>query len=295
MVYISTLITVVVGILGVLFSQQGERQTLRPVGYVLIFLSLLSGALSILNTYEDKEDTIAERERLVTENRKIQAELTKLRLATFAVGAPPSNAMIIFDYAVGGDSMKNKYFSGPFPSFGKKGKIGRIWVAVPEIFEMHGDIEASLLSDSLDSAIATITPANNDPKRPNFPVLKKDPWFNEQFAPEYSVGANIKEAIGNNSMRKVLAEITPFRRIAYVELNKSNDESAIKEALKILRTLSTYLKFYVPLRAKDKDTCASVIYMPLRFDAEYGHEMLNLSYYIDEEEINVAECEKLPF
>lgn len=288
--YITTLITVVLGVLSVLFSKQGERSPVKPLGVMLIVLMVVSGGASAYDAYLKAQSSAEQERRLTAENGRIQAQLNKLRLATYSIGSPPKDAVFVLDYSgsEGSSGFSHRLFAGPFPSFGATGKIGTIWFQFPELFVFYGQI----LADNKHGATVRMMapPSGALPS-----AVKNDPWYKEEFAPVYVIGASLKEAIGKTSMRQILSQVQPFHKLAYISLNKPKDQAAVNETVAQLRNIGAYVKFYVDLQTKDKGTCASAIFMQLRMQVEDDPENLAIAFYPDQDKLDFEECEKIPF
>src|SRR5215213_308146 len=127
MSYIIALTAMLLGVVGVVATRRTQFNLLTTFSQMLIWLIVIVGIAMVVDLAY-KDDAIRQA------NRRVQlgeAKLQSLALKPFDLAKAPTAARFLIEAEDGGAPLKLANFSGPFPSYGRKGRLGRINVALP--------------------------------------------------------------------------------------------------------------------------------------------------------------------
>lgn len=284
MSYIIVLTATVLGVAGVIFTRRNQFNLLRPVSQALIWLIVIVGIAAIVDLAY-KDDAIRNANRRV---QLLEARLHSLALKPFDLAKPPAAARFVIEAEDGGQPLKLANFSGPFPSYGRKGRLGKISVALRNVFAVHAEI--SIEPD--DSVRFTETDAEGRAMREG----EAGPWFRPTASQPFAHGSDLKPQM---PLVKILAALklngqTPLGALAFDIPN--NPQTRTFVALRLERIFASF-KFYVR-QETPYEPCAAVITVPMRFeiDPPQSEERMHVTLRVIEREALAVECgEKLPF
>ncbi len=282
MSYIIALTAMTLGVAGVIFTRRNQFNLLKPFAQLLIWLIVIVGIAAIVDLAY-KDDAIRQADRRV---QLIEARLNSLALKPFDLARAPAAAKFLIEAEDAGRPIRN--FAGPFPSFGRKGRLGRITVALPNVFAVHADITV----EADDSVRFTETDAEGRALREGEP----GPWFRPTGRPPLAHGSDLRSSM---PLARILSTLkangqTPLG-ILDLEI-ANNPQTRTYVALNLERILIAF-KFYVR-QETPFEPCAAVISVPLRFEIEppQSETRLRLTLHIIEREMLAVECgDKLPF
>src|SRR5262245_24746396 len=180
MSYVIVLTAMTLGILGVLFTRRTQFNLLTTASQALIWLIVIIGIVGIVDIAY-KDDAIRQAERRVQLG---EAKLQSLALKPFDLAKAPNAVRFLIEAEEGGQPLKIANFAGPFPSYGRRGRLGRISVALPNVFAAHADI---FVEDD-DSIRFTQTDAEGRAVREG----DAGPWFRPGTSLPFAHGAELK-------------------------------------------------------------------------------------------------------
>lgn len=283
MSYIIALTAMLLGVAGVLFTRRNQFNLLTTFSQTLIWLIVIAGIAQIVGlAYKDDEIRQA--------NRKVQlgeAKLQSLALKAFDLAKPPIAAKFLIEAEDGGEPLKLANFSGPFPSYGRKGRLGRISVALPEVFALHADVAI----EADDSVHFTQTDADGRALREGEP----GPWFKPSAARPFAHGADLRPQL---ALAKVISALKANgqNQLGAMELDVPNNAQTRTYVSVSLERIYPAFRFYVR-QETPFEPCAVVISVPMRFELDTPHTdtRMHVTLRLIEREQLSVECEKLPF
>jgi hypothetical protein len=284
MSYFIVLAAMMLGVAGVIFTRRNQFNILKPVAHVLLWLIVIAGIAGVVSLAY-KDDEIRQADRRV---QLIEARLQSLALKPFDLARAPAAAKFVIEPEDANRPFNITNFSGPFPSFGQKGRLGRISVVLPNVFAAHAEI----FVEADDSIRFTETDATGRALREG----EAGSWFRSTERERFAHGTELRPSM---PLAKLLAALKangqePLGELALDIPNNPKTRTFI--ALNLERILLTF-RFYAR-QETPYEPCAAAISMPLRFEIEppESETRLVLSLRIIEREMLAIECgEKLPF
>jgi hypothetical protein len=284
MSYIIVLAAMMLGVAGVILTRRNQFNILKPVAHVLLWLIVMAGIAGVVSLAY-KDDEIRQADRRV---QQIEARLQSLALKPFDLARAPAAARFVIEPEDPNRPFSIADFSGPFPSFGRKGRLGHIRVTLPKVFATHAD----LFVEADDSVRFTETDETGRALREG----EAGPWFRPTDQQRSAYGTELRSTM---PLAKLLAALkangqNPLGELALDIPNNPKTRTFI--ALNLERMLLTF-RFYVR-QETPYEPCAAAISVPLRFEIEppQSETQLVLSLRIIEREILAIECgDKLPF
>lgn len=284
MSYIIVLVAMMLGVAGVIFTRRNQFNILKPVAHVLLWLIVTAGIAGVVSLAY-KDDEIRQADRRV---QLIEARLQSLALKPFDLARAPAAARFMIEPEDANRPFNIANFSGPFPSFGRKGRLGHIHVTLPKVFSAHADI----FVEADDSVRFTETDENARALREG----EAGPWFRPTEQQRTTYGTELRPAM---PLAKLLAALkangqNPLGELALDIPNNPKTRTFI--ALNLERMLLMF-RFYVR-QETPYEPCAAIISVPLRLEIEppQSDTQLVLSLRIIEREMLAIECgDKLPF
>lgn len=165
MSYVIVLVATALGVLGVLFSRRNQFKILSPASQILLWLIVLAGIAAVIDTAYKDDAINAANKRVRQGDERLQA----LALKPFDLAKPPVAAKFIIEFdTTGGQPTTIENFSGPFPSFGRTGRLGTISVSLADSFAAHAEMTVDR-----DRVRFTQTDADGRPLREG----EAGPWF----------------------------------------------------------------------------------------------------------------------
>jgi hypothetical protein len=283
MSYIIVLTAMTLGILGVLFTRRTQFNLLTTASQALIWLIVIVGIIGIVDiAYND--DAIRQAEHRVQLG---EAKLQSLALKPFDLAKPPTVAKFLIEAEEGGQPLKIANFSGPFPSYGRKGRLGRISVSLPKVFAVHADI----VVEADDSIRFTQPDADGRPVREG----DAGAWFRPGGHLPFAHGADLKPQL---ALGKVMAALKangqePLATMEFDIPNKPPTRTYVTLNLeRIFPSFRFYLRQETPF-----EPCATVVAVPMRFelDPPQSDTRMHFTLRLIEREMLSIECDKLPF
>jgi hypothetical protein len=284
MSYVIVLTAMALGVVGVIFTRRNQFNLLQPHSQVLIWLIIVVGIAGIIDIAY-KDDAIRNANRRV---QLVEARLQSLALKSFDLARPPAAARFVIEAEDSGQPLQLANFSGPFPSYGRKGRLGKISVALPDVFASHADI--AIEPDG--SVHLTHTDAEGRALREGEP----GPWFRPSSTQPLAHGSDLRAQM---PLARILSALKANGRnvLGTLELDIPNTpQTRTYVAVNFERILAAF-KFYVR-QETPYEPCAAVILVPLRFEIEppQNDTRMQLTLRMIEREALSVECaDKLPF
>ena len=283
MSYIIALTAMTLGAVGVIFTRRNQFNLLTPFSQALIWLIVIVGIAAIVDLAY-KDDAIRQANRRV---QLVEAKLQSLALKPFDLAKPPIAAKFVIEAEDGGQPLKLADFSGPFPSFGRKGRLGRMSVALPNVFAVYADITI----EADDSVRFTQTDAEGRPLREG----EAGPWFRPTSAFPFAHGSDLRPQM---PLAKILSALKANgqNQLGALEFEIPNNPHTRTTASVGLERIYPGFRFYVR-QETPFEPCAAVITVPMRFelDPPQSETRMNFTLRLIEREMLGVECEKLPF
>ena len=284
MSYIIVLTAMTLGVAGVVFTRRNQFNLLTPLSQALIWLIVIVGIAGIVDLAY-KDDAIRQAERRIQLG---DAKLQSLALKPFDLARPPAAAKFLIEAEEGGQPLKIANFSGPFPSYGRKGRLGRISVALPNAFAVHADI----FVEADDSVRFTQTDAEGRALREG----EAGPWFRPTTEPAVRAwrGSEAADAAGEDPVRAQGQWPEPARPL-WSWISRTRPQTRTFVSLNFERIFASF-RFYAR-QETPFEPCAAVISVPMRFelDPPQSETRMHFTLRLIEREMLSVECEKLPF
>lgn len=283
MSYIIALTAMTLGVIGVVFTRRNQFNLLKPVSQILIWLIVIVGIAAVVDLAY-KDDTIRKADRRVQLG---EARLQSLALKAFDLSKPPVAAKFVIDVEDSGEMLKIANFSGPFPSYGRKGRLGTISVALPNVLAVHADI----FIEADDSVSFTQTDAEGRAMREG----EAGPWFRPTPAQPFAFGATLKPQMPLARILSVLKANGQNPLGAMVFDVANNPQTRTFVSVNLERIFASF-KFYAR-QETPYEPCAALVTVPMRFelDPPRSDTRVHVTLRIIEREMLSVECEKLPF
>jgi hypothetical protein len=283
MSYIIVLAAMTLGVAGVVFTRRNQFNLLKPFAQVLIWLIVIVGIAGIVDIAY-KDDAIRQADRRV---QHIETRLQSLALKPFDLAKAPVASKFLIEAEEGGLPLKIANFSGPFPSYGRKGRLGKISVALPNVFAVHADI--SIEAD--DSIRFTQVDAEGRPLREG----EAGPWFRPSTYLPFAHGADLRPQMPLARVLSALKANGPNVLGALEFEIPNNPQTRTFVSVNFERIFASF-RFYVR-QETPYEPCAAVISVPMRFelDAPRSETRMHFTLRLIEREALSIECEKLPF
>jgi len=283
MSYIIALTAMLLGVVGVVATRRNQFNLLTTFSQVLIWL-IVGAGLAMVVELAYKDDAIRQA------NRKVQlsdAKLQSLALKPFDLARPPTAAKFLIEAEDGGTPLKLADFSGPFPSYGRKGRLGRISIALPNVFAIYADV----VIEADDSVHFTQVDADGRPLREG----EAGPWFKPTAAFPFAHGSDLKLQL---ALAKILAALKTNgpNPLGALELDIPNNPQTRTYVSVSLERIFPSFRFYVR-QDTPFEPCAAIVSVPMRFelDAPQNEARMHITLRLIEREQLSIECEKLPF
>lgn len=280
--YVIVLTLTVLGVAGVIFARRNQFNLLLPGSQVLIWLIVLLGIAGLVGSaYKDDAVRRAERRGVLAE-----ARLQSLASKPFELAKPPAAAKFVLEAEEGGEPLRLANFAGPFPSYGRKGRLGKLSVALPEIFAVH--VEIAIEAD--DRVRFTETDAEGRALREG----EAGPWFRPDVAHPFAHGADLRPQV---PLARILAALKVHGqgRLGALEFEiPNNPQTRTHVSVSFERVLAAF-KFHVR-QETPYEPCAAVIVVPMRFeiDPPRSATRMQLTLRMIEREMLSVECAKAP-
>lgn len=283
MSYIIALTAMTLGVVGVVLTRRNQFNLLTPISQALIWLIVIIGIVSIVDlAYKD--------EAIRQANRRLQlgeAKLQSLALKPFDLAKPPVAAKFVIDAEDGGEPLKLANFTGPFPSFGRKGRLGRISVALPGVFAIHADIAIE--------ADDTVRFTHIDGSGRALREGEAGPWFRPTATLPFAHGSELRPQVPLARIMSAL-KANGQNPLGSLEFDIPNNPQTRTYVSVNLERIYPGFRFYVR-QETPFEPCAAVIAVPMRFelDPPQSETRMNFTLRLIERETLAIECAKLPF
>jgi hypothetical protein len=283
MSYIIALTAMTLGAMGVIFARRNQFNLLTPFSQALIWLIVIVGIAAIVDLAY-KDDALRQADRRV---QLVEAKLQSLALKPFDLARPPMAAKFVIEAEEGGQPLKLADFSGPFPSFGRKGRLGRMSVALPNVFAVYADITI----EADDSVRFTQTDAEGRPLREG----EAGPWFRPIPAFPFAHGSDLRLQMPLGKILSAL-KVNGQNQLGALEFDIPNNPQSRTTASVGLERIYPAFRFYAR-QDTPFEPCAAVIAVPMRFelDPPQSETRMNFTLRLIERETLAVECGKLPF
>ena len=282
MSYIIALTAMTLGVAGVIFTRRNQFNLLTPVSQALIWLIVIIGIAAIVDLAY-KDDTIRQANRRV---QLIEAKLQSLSLKPFELARSPVAAKFLIEAEDGGQPLKLANFSGPFPSFGRKGRLGKMSVVLPNVFALYADIAV----EADDSVRFTQTDAEGRPLREG----EAGPWFRPTAALPFAHGSDLRSQM---PLAKILSALKANgqNQLGSLEFDIPNNPQTRTYVSVSLERIYPGFRFYVR-QETPFEPCVAMIAVPMRFELEVPQSdaRMNFTLRLIERETLAVECEKPP-
>ncbi len=284
MSYIIVLTAMTLGVAGVIFTRRNQFNLLQPISQALIWLIVIVGIAEIVDLAY-KDEAIRQAERRV---QLVEARLQSLALKSFDLAKPPAAAKFIIEAEDGGQPLKLANFSGPFPSYGRTGRLGKINVSLPNVFAVHADM--SVESDG--GVRFTQTDAEGRALHEGEP----GPWFRPTDRLPFAHGADIRVPM---PLARTLTALKANGQspLGALELEIPNNPQTRTFVAVAFERIFASFRFYVR-QETPYEPCAAVIAVPMRFEVNppQSETRMHVTLRLIEREALSVECaEKLPF
>jgi hypothetical protein len=283
MSYIIALTAMTLGVVGVVFTRRNQFNLLTPISQALIWLIVIIGIAAIVDLAY-KDDTIRQANRRV---QLIEAKLQSLALKPFELARSPVAAKFLIEAEDGGQQLKLANFSGPFPSFGRKGRLGKMSVVLPNVFAIYADIAV----EADDSVRFTQTDAEGRPLREG----EAGPWFRPTPALPFAHGSDLRSQM---PLAKILSALKANgqNQLGALEFEIPNNPQTRTYVSVSLERIYPGFRFYVR-QETPFEPCVAMIAVPMRFELEVpqSETRMNFTLRLIERETLAVECEKPPF
>lgn len=284
MSYIIVLTATLLGVAGVIFTRRNQFNLLQPFSQALIWLIVIVGIAGIVDiAYRD--DAIHQAERRV---QLVEARLQSLALKPFDLAKVPAAAKFVIEAEEGGQPLNVANFSGPFPSYGRKGRLGRIGIALPNVFAVQADI----FIEADDSVRFTQMDAEGRALREG----EAGPWFRPTDRLPFAHGTDLRTQVPLGRILSTL-KAQGQNRLGALEFDiPNNPQTRTFVAVNFERILASF-KFYVR-QETPYEPCAAVVTVPMRFeiDPPRSETRMHVTLRMIERETLAVECAgKLPF
>lgn len=279
MSYVIVLTATALGVLGVLFSRRNQFKILSPASQILLWLIVLAGMVAAVDVaYRQDAAVTAERRVRVAEER-----LQSLALKSFDLSKPPVAARFVIEFdGSGGQPTAIENFTGPFPTYGRTGRVGRISVALADSFAVHAEMAVET-----DRMRFTQTDADGRAMREG----EAGPWFAAMRASGIH-GADLRSQL---PLARILSAIkanglAPLGTLAFDIPNTPQTRTFV--ALAFERIVPSF-KFHVR-QETPYQPCTAIISVPMRLeiDPPRSDMRLNATLRLVERETLSVECEK---
>jgi hypothetical protein len=282
MSYIIVLTAMVLGMAGVIFTRRNQFNLLTPISQVLIWLIVIVG-IALIVDLAYKDDAIRQANRRV---ELIEAKLQSLSLKPFELARSPLATKFLIEAEDGGQPLRLANFSGPFPSFGRKGRLGKISVVLPNVFAVYADIAI----EADDSVRFTQTDAEGRPLREG----EAGPWFRPTSALPFAHGSDLRSQM---PLAKILSALKANgqNQLGILEFEIPNNPQTRTHVSVSLERIYPGFRFYVR-QETPFEPCVATIAVPMRFelDPPQSDTRMNFTLRLIERETLAIECEKPP-
>jgi hypothetical protein len=282
MSYIIALTAMTLGVAGVIFTRRNQFNLLTPISQALIWLIVIVG-IALIVDLAYKDDAIRQANRRV---ELIEAKLQSLSLKPFELARSPIAAKFLIEAEDGGQPLKLANFSGPFPSFGRKGRLGKISVVLPNVFAVYADIAI----EADDSVRFTQTDAEGRPLREG----EAGPWFRPSSAFPFAHGSDLRSQM---PLAKILSALKANgqNQLGILEFDIPNNPQTRTHVSVSLERIYPGFRFYVR-QETPFEPCVALIAVPMRFELEppQSETRMNFTLRLIERETLAIECEKPP-
>lgn len=137
MSYVIVLVATTLGVLGVLFSRRNQFKILSPASQILLWLIVLAGIAAVVDTAYKDDAINAANKRIRQGDERLQSLAAK----PFDLAKPPVAAKFVIEFdTTGGQPATIENFTGPFPSYGRTGRLGTISVSLADTFTAHAEM-----------------------------------------------------------------------------------------------------------------------------------------------------------
>jgi hypothetical protein len=283
MSYIIALTAMLLGVVGVVATRRNQFNLLTTFSQVLIWLIVIAGIAMIVELAY-KDDAIRQANRRV---QLAEERLRSLSLKAFDLAKAPAAARFMIEAEDSGAPLKLANFSGPFPSYGRKGRLGRISLALPNVFAVHADIAI----EADDTVHFTQVDADGRALREG----EAGPWFRPGAKLPFAHGTELKPQL---ALAKILASLKANGQnpLGALEFDIPNNPQTRTYVSVSLERIYPAFKFYVR-QETPFEPCATVVTVPMRFELDPPQSETRMAFtlrLIEREQLSV-ECEKLPF
>lgn len=280
MSYVIVLIVTALGVLGVLFSRRNQFKILSPASQILLWLIVLAGIAAVIDTAYKDDAINAANKRVRQGDERLQA----LALKPFDLAKPPVAAtfVIAFD-TTGGQPAAIENFTGPFPNYGRTGRLGTISVSLADIFAAYAEMSVD------DERVRfTQTDADGRPLREG----EAGPWFATGTAPPLTYGVTLRPQV---TLARILSAIrangsAPLGAVALEIPNSPQTRTFV--ALNLERIVPAFR-----LQARQEtpyQPCLATVTVPMRFeiDPPRSDNRMTATLRLVERETLSIDCEK---
>lgn len=240
--------------LGVLFSRRNQFKILSPASQILLWLIVLAGIAAVIDTAYKDDAINAANKRARLGDERLQALAQK----PFDLAKPPVAAKFVIEFdTTGGQPATIENFTGPFPSYGRTGRLGTISVSLADVFAAHAEIAVDG-----DRVRFTQTDADGRPLREG----EAGPWFSAGTAPLPVHGAELRPQV---PLARILAAIKangaePLGGVAFEIPNTPQTRTFV--ALNFERIVPAFR-----LQARQEtpyQPCLATMTIPMRFEID---------------------------
>lgn len=288
MSYLIVLTAAALGVAGVIFTRCNRFNILHPMSQILIWLIVLVGVAGLVDVaYRD--DAVRQARR---DADRAEARLKDIAAKPFDLSKPPVLSKFLIEFEEDGRPLTIPDFSGPFPSFGKIGLLGRIQIVIPGIPAEQADI--------VIGPDKTVRFVQTDAAGRALRDGEAGPWFSEaagQHATAHAAtgyGANLPSPM---PLGRVMASIKANGQQPLGTLDLDIPNNAATRTFvsvnfeRILPSLRFHLHQETPF-----DPCIAIVLIPMRFEIEppATDARLRATLRLIERESMSVTCGKLP-
>lgn len=280
MSYLIVLTAATLGVIGVIFTRRNRLNILQPMSQMLIWLIALVGIAGLVDVAY-KDDAVRQARR---DASRAEARLKDIAAKPFDLSKPPVLSKFLIEFEEDGLPPTIPNFSGPFPSFGKIGALGRIQIAIPGLPAEQADIMIGP-----DKAVRFIrTDAGGRALRDGEP----GPWFGEAAGRPAAYGATLPSPMPLGRLMTAI-KANGQQPLGSLDLDIPNNAQTRTFVAVNFERIRPSFRFHLH-QDTPSDPCTAVILMPMRFEIEppRNDPRLRVTLRLIERESMSVTCEK---
>lgn len=280
MSYVIVLVATALGVLGVLFSRRNQFKVLSAASQVLLWLIVLAGIAVVIDTAY-KDDAINAANKRV---RQGDERLQSLAAKPFDLAKPPVAARFVIEFdTTGGQPSAIENFTGPFPSYGRTGRLGTISIGLTDTFAAHAEM-------TVDGGRVRFTQTDADGR----PLREGEagPWFAAGAGPLPTYGVELRPQV---PLARILSAIKAngAAPLGVVTLDIPNTPQTRTFVALNFEKIVPAFKFQAR-QETPYQPCLVTITVPMRFeiDPPRSDSRMTVTLRLVERETLAIDCEK---